>query len=209
MLPAEALGQGRQQLAGLDAKQQLADQGFATKESNLNAQLPGLVLKNLVPLEAQQTKENEFQQGLAAKKDEFRQNMAYKQQALAALQGYRNRELRAKVQALDVTRADFQQRLAETVAHDKAMERVAQDNATTSRIRANEAATKSAAAAKPKYNAANSKILGYRQDQTAARVRVRREGQRRESLGGVDDQDARVHGVADGEAEGRRVDDRP
>lgn len=116
-LPAAFAGQGQQELGSLAAKQQLADQGFGQKLTDLAAQLPGLVLKNENTLQTQQALQDYHNAQLSINEQRAKDTAAYQRGELTARQ-YAN-----KISA---------SRAAETVAHNKATEALAgQRNAIT------------------------------------------------------------------------------
>ena len=118
MLPGEFAQSGQQQLGQLIGKQNLADQGFTQKLSDVAAQLPGLILKNENTLATQAEKVREF-------------NVTAKQKAAAQafLNWYHTATVQQRKDDLAAQTARFYANLGETTRHHQATEATAATNA--------------------------------------------------------------------------------
>lgn len=127
-LPAEFAGEGMQQVQSSQARQSLADAGFAQKQSDLAAQYPGLVTKNYLQVQNQQA--TQAYHDATIKISAARADIAAQAQADAA--AYQKGELSAR---------DYANKIAATRANNAQLdaqqrETIAQYNANTSRMNA-------------------------------------------------------------------------
>lgn len=163
-LPAEFAGQGLEQIQSLQAKQGLADQGYAQKVADIQARYPDLFLKSEQQVtKDQQTAAND-QSMIDARTAATKINAAkvgIAQQVAADRAAYQRGELSArdfsnKIQAARAQTAalDAEQRTA-----------IARANAVTSRMNAQTSRSRVQAVTTPKFSSSTSRSLGYRADQ--------------------------------------------
>ena len=149
-LPASFAGQGTQELGSLAAKQQLVDQGFGQKLTDLAAQLPGLVSNNALSIQQQQELQSYHNQEVRISQQRANDTAAYQRGELNA------REYANKIAAYNANSRRI---------YDQTLAKLSSERVGISQQNANTSATRLRIQTAPKYSASVSRSLGYRADQ--------------------------------------------